>query len=245
VLAKDVICLLDVPVKTGSAFSKPVEPLLGQAIEAWQAVRPAQPASIDRKTGAPVHVLFSVRARAVAEEYINRTVIPSLCLKADVPDSDVRGKITSHRARSTIASQLYNAKEPMTLFELQASPRSRITRHHPGLRPAHPEHPDQGLRGQRRTRPIRQCWPAGYFERNVRTIRSSSTATQSPPAPPQTASPGSTTTLATAGAPYTFFEQCPHRMACARGDFSEPKESSKAQALQANSSLSRMLATSH
>src|SRR6478609_3042025 len=32
VLAKDVICLLDVPVKTGSAFSKPVEPLLGQAI---------------------------------------------------------------------------------------------------------------------------------------------------------------------------------------------------------------------
>jgi hypothetical protein len=29
----------------------------------------------------------------------------------------VRG---SHRARSTIASQLYNAKEPMTLFELQA-----------------------------------------------------------------------------------------------------------------------------
>jgi integrase len=32
----------------------------------------------------------------------------------------VRGRITSHRARATIASQLYNAKEPMTLFELQA-----------------------------------------------------------------------------------------------------------------------------
>jgi phenylpyruvate tautomerase PptA (4-oxalocrotonate tautomerase family) len=43
-----------------------------------------------------------------------------LCAKAGVPAADVRGKITSHRARSTIASQLYNAKEPMTLFELQA-----------------------------------------------------------------------------------------------------------------------------
>jgi hypothetical protein len=43
-----------------------------------------------------------------------------LCRKADVPAADVRGNITSHRARSTVASQLYNAKEPMTLFELQA-----------------------------------------------------------------------------------------------------------------------------
>jgi integrase len=43
-----------------------------------------------------------------------------LCRKAGVPPADVRGNITSHRARSTIASQLYNAKEPMTLFELQA-----------------------------------------------------------------------------------------------------------------------------
>lgn len=40
--------------------------------------------------------------------------------KAGLPAADVRGTITSHRARSTIASRLYNAKEPMTLFELQA-----------------------------------------------------------------------------------------------------------------------------
>ena len=43
-----------------------------------------------------------------------------LCHKAGVSQNDVRGRITSHRARATIASQLYNAKEPMTLFELQA-----------------------------------------------------------------------------------------------------------------------------
>lgn len=121
ILAEDAVCLLDVPVhKTGTAFTKPVDPIVGQAIEAWQALRPDQPKRLDRKTAEHVDVLFSVRAQPVAKEYINHTIIPALCGKAGVPTADVRGKITSHRARSTIASQLYNAKEPMTLFELQA-----------------------------------------------------------------------------------------------------------------------------
>jgi hypothetical protein len=38
---------------------------------------------------------------------------------AGIPVEDARGKITCHRARSTIATQLFNAKEPMSLFELQ------------------------------------------------------------------------------------------------------------------------------
>jgi len=119
ILAEDAVCLLDVRVhKTGTAFTKPVDPLLGQAIEAWQALRPAQPTTLDRKTSEHVHMLFAVRAHPVAKNYINRTIIPALCARAGVPSSDVRGNITSHRARSTIASQLYNAKEPMTLFEL-------------------------------------------------------------------------------------------------------------------------------
>ncbi|MER7187356.1 hypothetical protein ABT404_49200 [Streptomyces hyaluromycini] len=51
VLARDAVCLLDVPTrKTGTAFTRPGDPLLGQAIEAWQAVRPAQPPILDRKT---------------------------------------------------------------------------------------------------------------------------------------------------------------------------------------------------
>lgn len=232
VLAKDVICLLDVPVhKTGSAFSKPVDPLLGQAIEAWQAVRPAQPASIDRKTGSPVHVLFSVRARAVAEDYINRTVIPALCRKAGVPDSDIRGKITSHRARSTIASQLYNAKEPMTLFELQAwlghgSPAS--TQHYARLTP---------------NTLTKAYADAGYFERNVRTIEVLIDRDAVISGAAANGEPWQHYDLGHGWCTYTFFEQCPHRMACARCDFYEPKESSKAQALQANNSLSRMLAS--
>ena len=41
---------------------------------------------------------------------------------------------------------------------------------------------------------------------------------------------------------YTFFEQCPHRMACARCDFYTPKDSAKAQLLEAKSNLQQMTA---
>jgi hypothetical protein len=71
------------------------------------------------KTGEVVSFLFLIRNTTVGKHYLNRTIIPALCRKAGVPLADVRGNITTHRARSTIASQLFNAKEPMTLFELQ------------------------------------------------------------------------------------------------------------------------------
>jgi len=41
---------------------------------------------------------------------------------------------------------------------------------------------------------------------------------------------------------YSFFEQCPHRMACARCDFYLPKDSSRAQLLEARNNLQKMLA---
>nr|WP_157121629.1 tyrosine-type recombinase/integrase [Nocardia miyunensis] len=94
--------------------------MVGQAIAAWEAVRPTQPAVADHKTSERVHLLFSYRAQGIGRQYLNIRIIPALCTKAGVPTADVRGNIASHRARSTIASQLYNAKEPMTLFELQA-----------------------------------------------------------------------------------------------------------------------------
>lgn len=42
---------------------------------------------------------------------------------------------------------------------------------------------------------------------------------------------------------YSFFEQCPHRMACARCDFYVPKASARAQLLEAKDHLQRMVAT--
>jgi integrase len=232
VLAADAVCLLDVPVhKTGTAFTKPIDPLLGQAIEAWHALRPSQPKTVDRKTAERVDVLFSVRAHPVARHYINRTVIPALCRKAGVPDTDVRGKITSHRARSTIASQLYNAKEPMTLFELQAWLGHRTpttTQHYAKITP---------------NTLSRAYNDAGYFARNVRTIEvlvdrdavTTGTATNG--------QPWQHYDLGHGYCGYSFFEQCPHRMACARCAFYTPKDSTTAQLLEAKDNLQRMLAS--
>ncbi len=105
------VCFLHVPVnKTGMAFSKPVDGIVGRAVEGWERMRPPQPASLDLKTGEQVHRLFSHRGRGLSPQYINHVVIHLLCRKAAVPLDDARGRISSYRARATIASQLYNAK---------------------------------------------------------------------------------------------------------------------------------------
>jgi len=77
---------------------------------------------LDRKNGEKVHFLLAVRAGRISRNYVNDTIIPALCRKAGIPTADVRGPITSHQARSSIATQLCNAKEPMTLFEHPPKP---------------------------------------------------------------------------------------------------------------------------
>jgi site-specific recombinase XerD len=224
------VCLLDVPVnKTTSAFTKPVDPLVGDAIDAWQAVRPTQPKFPDRKTGELVDMLLAYRGAPLGSKYINRVLVPMLCRKAGVPTEDVRGQITSHRARATIATQLYNAKDPMTLFELQAwlghsNPSS--TQHYARITPL---------------TLTKAYTDAGYFARNVRTIevlldRDAITNGQA-----AGGVPFEFYDLGHGYCTYTFFEQCPHRMACARCDFYLPKASSEAQLLEAKDGLQRML----
>jgi integrase len=232
ILAEDAVCLLDVPVhKTGTAFTKPVDPIVGQAIEAWQALRPSQPKRLDRKTGERVDMLFSVRAQPVAKSYINHTIIPALCGKAGVPTADVRGNITSHRARSTIASQLYNAKEPMTLFELQAWLGHRTpntTQHYAKITP----------------NTLSKAYAeAGYFARNVRAIEVLVDRDAVTSGAAAAGEPWQHYDLGHGWCTYTFFEQCPHRMACARCDFYTPKGSTRAQLLEAKDNLQRMRAT--
>jgi hypothetical protein len=200
-------------------------------MEAWEATRPQQPAFTDRKTGAQVHLLFALRARRMDKHYINKTIIPALCAKAGVPAADVRGNITSHRARSTIASQLYNAKEPMTLFELQAwlghgSPES--TQHYAKLTP---------------NTLSRAYQDAGYFERNVRTIEVLLDRDAVAAGAAAAGEPWQYYDLGHGFCSYTFFEQCQHRMACAKCDFYTPKDSSKALLLEAKTNLQRMLTT--
>ncbi len=158
-LPEKAVCWLDVPVnKTGAAFTKPVDPMIGKAIEEWERVRPQQPSALDPKVAEKVHYLFSYRGRQIGKTYINDALIPMLCRKAGVPESDSRGRLTSHRARSTIASQLYNAKEPMTLFELQEWLGRRCpssTKHYAKITP---------------TKLAKSYSDAGYFERNRHMI---------------------------------------------------------------------------
>jgi integrase len=230
-IAKGAVCLLDIPPhKTGSAYTKPVDPLVGQAVAAWEAIRPEQPPLLDQRTGELVRFLFCYRARRVAKTYLNHALIPALCRKAGVPLQDARGRITSHRARATIASQLYNAKEPMTLFELQAwlgHRSAETTQYYARITP---------------TTLAKAYTDAGYFARNVRTVEvliDRDAVAQSAAA---SGAPWQYFDLGHGYCTYTFFEQCPHRMACARCDFYLPKASTEVQLLEAKDHLQRMLA---
>ncbi len=224
------ICSLDIPVnKTGTAFCKPVDRTVGEAILAWEQIRPAQPPVVDRKTGEQSRVLFCYRARPVRREYINHALIPTLCRKAEVPTSDARGSLTSHRARATIASQLFNTRHPMTLSELQAwlGHRSPVTtQNYVALAP---------------TRLARAYAEAGYFARNLRTIE---VLIDQDVIRSAAAAEGASWRYYDLGhglCSYEFFDQCPHRMACPRCDFYNPKDSGWVQLLEAKSNLLRLL----
>jgi len=222
------VCLLSIPVnKTSTAFSKPVDTIVGEMIEAWERERPEQVKLIDSKTGDLVDYLFAYRSKTLGYQYLNKVLIPSLCAKAGVPNNDVRGRITSHRARSTIATQLFNAREPMSLFEVQAwlghkNPSS--TQHYAKINPS---------------KLTKSYEKAGYFERNIRAIEvlidqdvvRKGLATEEA---------WKFFDLGHGYCTYDFFDQCPHRMACAQCSFYVAKESTRAQMLEAKSNLLKL-----
>jgi integrase len=224
----DAVCLLDVPVnKTSTAFTKPVDRVVGEAIRAWEQERPEQPPARDEKTGEQVHFLFSFRCARFSHGYLNRRLIPALCQKAGVPREDARGRITTHRARSTIATQLFNAKQPLSLFELQAwlghsTPHS--TQYYARLTP---------------TKLSRAYTDAQYFQRNLRTIG----VLIDQNAVRAGIAVGEAWRFYDLGhgyCTYDFFDQCPHRMACAKCVFYRPKDSAKPFVIEGKNGLLRM-----
>ena len=217
------VCFLDIPVnKTATAFTKPVDGIVGQVVNAWEKVRPAQEKLCDGKTGEILH-----RMRPLGEFFLNHFLIPRLCRKAGVPQHDLRGKITGHRARSTIATQLFNAKEPMSLYELQEWLGHRMlssTQRYAKITP---------------TKLMKSYADAGYFSRNLRAIevlidqekvRSGVAADEA----------WKFYDLGHGYCTYDFFDQCPHRMACAKCSFYMPKGSTAAALLEGKSNLLRM-----
>src|SRR5664280_507488 len=121
-------------------------------------------------------------------------------------------------------------RNPMTLFELQAWLGHRTpttTQHYAKISP---------------NTLSKAYTEAGYFARNVRTIEvliDRDAVTSGGAADGQ---PWQHYDLGHGGCSYSFFEQCQHRMACARCDFYTPKQSSKGQLLEAKDNLQRMLA---
>jgi integrase len=222
------VCLLSIPVnKTSTAFTKPVDTIVGEMIETWEKERPAQTKIIDPKTGEQADYLFAYRSKALGYQYLNKVLIPALCIKAGIPNKDVRGRITSHRARSTIATQLFNAREPMSLFEVQAwlghkNPSS--TQHYAKINPS---------------KLTKSYEKAGYFERNIRAIEVliDQDAVRKGLAAQEA---WKCFDLGQGHCTYDFFDQCPHRMACAQCSFYVAKESTRTQMLEAQTNLLRL-----
>ena len=231
VLPRDAVCLLDIPVnKTSTAYTKPTHPLVGQRIEEWEWVRPPdQPRRLDLKTSEAVHYLFSYRGRGIGAQYLNTVLIPLLYRKAGVPDRDARGKITAHRARATIASLLYNAKEPLSLYELMeylGHKQLSSTQHYVKI--------DQ-------TKLAHSVAKAGYLEQNLATVE---VLLDQDAVLSGAAAAGTTWKYYDLGHGYcthTFWATCPHRMACARCPFYRPKHATADQLVEGKANLVRML----
>lgn len=231
ILPKDAICFLDVPVnKTSTAYTKPLHPFAGHQINEWERVRPKeQPESIDHKTGESVQYLFSYRGSRISKQYITDYLIPILCRKGGIPLEDSRGKITSHRARATIASQLYNAKDPLSIFELKeylGHKQLSSTQRYVAVDP---------------TKLAKQVSKAGYLEQNLSTIEVllDQEAVRS-----GAAARGEPWKYYDLGHGYClndFWAECKHRMACARCPFYCPKESMADQLLEGQANLLHML----
>jgi hypothetical protein len=84
---------------------------------------------------------------------------------------------------------------------------------------------------------------AGYFARNIRTIEVLVDRDAVTSGVAANGQPWQYYDLGQGCCIYSFFEQCPHRVGCARCDFYTPKTSSKAQLLEAKDNLQRMLSS--
>ena len=221
------ICYLEVPhSKTSAPFSKPVAAVVGEVVEAWLAERPEQPRRLDPKTGHLVDFLLSYKGRAVSTVYINKTVIPMLCRKAGVPEEDARGRITSHRGRSSTVTMLANAPSGLSLMELMkwcGHTKPESTLHYVRLRP------------NRLAKAYAGADETSYLIEvliDQQAVLDGSAAA---------GAPWKYYDLGASYCTHAFWSTCPHRLACVGCAFNVPKASAKGQALAAKSFLESYL----
>jgi integrase len=235
ILPRDATCFLDVPInKTTSAYTKPVHPLVGKRINEWEQLRPhAQPREADQQTSETVQFVFSLRGIRISKAYINDSLIPMLCHKAGVPLQDSRGKITSHRARATIASMLYNAKEPLSIFELKEYLGHKYLSSTQRYLQVDP------------TKLASKVAKAGYLEQNLATIE---VLLDQEAVLSGAAARGESWKYYDLGhgwCTHPFWSACAHRMACAKCPYYRPKDSLADQLVEGKAKLVRMLEFVH
>lgn len=225
-LPSDSVCYLLIPPnKTTGAFRKPVAPYVGKTIQEWQLVRPTQSSQLDEKGAEMVDYLFSVRGKKVSKNYINNVLIPMLCRKGGLSLNDHRGPITSHRARATIATYLGNCENPMTLIQLMK-----------WLGHRNPDSTRNYVEADVSKMAVKVA-DGSFFQQNLASV---------PVIIDSEAIRNQETTwkyfdLGHGLCKLSEWSSCRHRMACARCDFFEPKDSMRFQLLEANGNLTKML----
>lgn len=222
------ICLLDIPPgKNGRPHTKAVDAIVGKAIQAWETIRPEQSLFTDRRTSEQVHYLFAYRSQRLGDPYLNKSLIPFLCNQAGVPEQDIHGKITSHRGRHTILTQL---SQFMTIPQLQSWSGHKST---------------DALMHYLQTTLLKQAeayQKSDYFKRNQRTFEvlidreaiTTGTAAQG--------EPWQYHKLSEQGyCVYDFFDHCPHKMACPQCRFYRPNSVVLQKLQQNKANLQKML----
>ena len=220
VLAEDAVCLLDVPVnKTGTAFTKPVDGIVGEAVATWEAARPPQPLWLlpdGRASRAPV-----LPPRPADRILPTSTPV----ISASLPQSRraIRGRArpdhqppgaSNHRDP---ALQCQGADEPVRAAGVA---RPSLTRKHATLHQNQPDEASPVIHGRRLFRPQSACGLGA--DRPGR-------------GPERSARRGGLAALRPRAWLLhlrTLFDQCPHRMACARCDFYVPKGSTPSPAIR-------------
>ncbi len=184
---------------------------------------------LDRRTRRLTNRLFAFRGKPVGKSIVNQRIIPLLCKISGVPRADAIGRITSHRARSTIASQLYNAEKPLGLLELMEwlghkkvdSVLAYAKTSHKKMARAYSE--------------------ADYFRRNIGRITVLLSREVIEGGGAAAGEPYKFYDLGHGYCRYNFFSQCPHRMACVRCSFYLPKDSDASRLLEAAANNERLV----
>ena len=216
--------MLRVPVsKTMKEFVKPIESPMAEAILAWEQARPVQAPVADSTTKEMVHYLFGYRGNQVGAAVCNHVVIPLLLRKSGLPKSDSRGPITSHRARSTLATRLYNARSGLTPVEIMNW---------------------LGHVDFSSTQYYLEITPTALMRSFHAASKISETARYVSVLFDRQAQPGSPSLLYDLGHGWCTneaFASCTHRMACAKCDFYRPDKELRARIVQQSERYVRFL----